>query len=101
MNGPLTSLYVLGLLAPHRYCKDEVHGCATSCYVSKAHIHKLLLGGMLVDTNGRASKSHKLTLHEAASESESESGYISSSHIRLIRCLAVIGQASFTREHLV
>ena len=33
--------------------------------------------------------------------SESESGYISSSHIRLIRCLAVIGQASFTREHLV
>ena len=30
-----------------------------------------------------------------------ESGYISSSHIRLIRCLAVIGQASFTREHLV
>ena len=32
---------------------------------------------------------------------ESESGYISSSHIRLIRCLAVIGQASFTREHLV
>ena len=37
----------------------------------------------------------------AAWPAESESGYISSSHIRLIRCLAVIGQASFTREHLV
>ena len=33
--------------------------------------------------------------------SESESDHISSSHIRLIRCLAVIGQASCTREHLV
>ena len=33
--------------------------------------------------------------------SESVTDYISSSHIRLIRCLAVIGQASCTREHLV
>ena len=41
-----------------------------------------------------------LTLYGGCA-SESESGYISSSHIRLIRCLAVIGQASFTREHLV
>ena len=42
-----------------------------------------------------------LYLCHLTAESESESGYISSSHIRLIRCLAVIGQASFTREHLV
>ena len=42
-----------------------------------------------------------LRLALAPHGSESESGYISSSHIRLIRCLAVIGQASFTREHLV
>ena len=38
---------------------------------------------------------------QASSKNRIESGYISSSHIRLIRCLAVIGQASFTREHLV
>ena len=43
------------------------------------------------------------SFHSACTQSvsESESGYISSSHIRLIRCLAVIGQASFRREHLV
>ena len=48
-----------------------------------------------------ATSSYYPTSGDEGTESESESGYISSSHIRLIRCLAVIGQASFTREHLV
>ena len=43
---------------------------------------------------------HTIT-EDSINGSESESDYISSSHIRLIRCLAVIGQASCTREHLV
>ena len=38
---------------------------------------------------------------EEGLDSDSDSDYISSSHIRLIRCLAVIRQASCTRKHLV
>ena len=104
---PCSSYHCIAL---HISCARQL--CAQRlppCQQHRLHLRRSLTIRLSVSSCGvTSSQTQRRSLWQWTSscvrsrpESESESDYIFSSHIRLIRCLTVIGQASRTRKHLV